>query len=86
MTTLICVDARPSRGRPTGLRFLRRYELVCAEAAPTRCTYCGAACAKVNVAVGGFWCARRFAKAPPAAVAVARSLTRRYRCMETTPG
>lgn len=72
MTDVICVDASPGRRTPatdsvTGLRFLARYVVV-GEHAPSRCAYCGEACAKVRLAeLPGLygWCSRRFVKPSP---------------------
>lgn len=66
MTTVICIDANSKKGRPTGLQFLRRYEIIGEEAPSSTCVYCGQSCDKIDVGVGGGgWCRRRFALAFP---------------------
>ena len=65
MTTVICIDEKSGKGRPTGLRFLRRYEVRAEEDVSATCVYCGGPCAKIDVGVDGGWCRKRFAFAPP---------------------
>jgi hypothetical protein len=61
VTTVICIDAKSKRGRETGLRFLRRYEVI-AEDDPAPCLYCNSTCEKIAVVSGvGMWCRKRFA-------------------------
>lgn len=60
---VICIDARPSKGRPTGLRQNARY-VVYSEDEAAICCYCYEECSRLNVGYGRTWCAKRFAQAP----------------------
>lgn len=61
MTTVICIDASSKKNRPTGLKFMVRYEVLGEEtrAAPN-CVYCGQCCLKFDVGTR-WWCSKRFA-------------------------
>ena len=72
MTTVICIDARTTKIKPTGLKFMQRYEVIDGESMLTPCEYCKKMCSKIDVGVdrasdggAGVWCQKRFVQASP---------------------